>query len=165
MPTDVGRLIGIARKAERRAPMETLVRGVVTVDGGLAGDHRGSKYPKRRITVLSAQLWRAALSDLPDDAADLSWTARRANLLVDGVDLPRAPGGVLQIGPVVLEITGQTNPCKRMDEAYPGLLKALHPDWRGGVTCAVREGGEIVLQDAVRVVVRPPARQRPRLPG
>ncbi len=155
-----GRLIGIARKAERRAPVETLARGRITVGGGLDGDHRGPRYEARRITVIAREAWEGAVAELPADAAGLPWTARRANLLVEGVSLPRAVGGVIQVGPVVLEITGETNPCGRMDEAYPGLLKALHPEWRGGVTCRVREGGAIALGDAVEVLVAPVERSR-----
>jgi MOSC domain-containing protein YiiM len=159
-----GRLIGIARKSARLAPVETLDRGRITVDGGLEGDHRGPKYPLRRITVIAREDWEAAVAELPEDAANLPWTARRANLLVEGVRLPRAAGGVIQVGPVVLEITGETNPCGRMDEAYPGLLRALHPEWRGGVTCSVREGGEITLGDAVGILHAPVERTRV-LPG
>ena len=86
--------------------------------------------------------------------------SRRANLLVEGVELPRAKGGILRIGAVRLEVTGQTYPCVRMEEARPGLLKALAKDWRGGVTCRVLSGGQIALGDAVEVLVRPP-RGRP----
>jgi MOSC domain-containing protein YiiM len=94
---------------------------------------------------------------------ELPWTTRRANLLVEGVRLPRARGGILQIGPVKLEVTNQTVPCSRMDEAFGGLMKALYPEWRGGVTCAVLEGGDVALGDAVDVLVSPPEIV-PRLP-
>ncbi len=161
----VGRLVGIARKAERRAPMELIARGHISIAGGLSGDHRGPKHPKRRLTVMAEEAWAATLQVLPSEARHLPWTTRRANLLVAGVELPRAPGGVVQVGRVILEVTGQTYPCKRMDEAYPGLLKALAPAWRGGVTCAVREGGDIALGDAVGVLVRPDEVRAPRLPG
>ena len=41
--------------------------------------------------------------------------------LVEGVTLPRAKGGLIQVGPVHLEITNQTVPCRRMEEAQvPG---------------------------------------------
>jgi MOSC domain-containing protein YiiM len=159
-----GRLIGIARKAERRAPVELIERGRITVEAGLDGDWRGPKSEDRRVTVMTREGFEAALKELPADAATLTWTARRANLLVEGVRLPNAVGGVIQIGPVVLDITGETAPCSRMDEAYPGLLKALHPDWRGGVLCRVVEGGEIALGDAVEVLIAPAERTR-TLPG
>ncbi len=161
-----GRLTGIARRPCRRAPMEVLASGEVSTDGGLAGDHKGPKFPRRRITVLAIEDWEAALSDLADrgGSVGLSWTARRANLLVAGLRLPRAAGARIRVGAVLLEVTYPTQPCSRMNEVHPGLLAALHPDWRGGVTCAVLEGGRIAIGDRVAVVHAPPER-RVRLPG
>lgn len=159
MPTDpdtAGRLIGIARRAARLEPMQELQSGEVSVAAGLAGDHKGMKFPNRQITVLAVEAWREAARQAGEP--DLAWTARRANLLVQGVDLPRAAGGVLRINDVVLEVTSQTVPCKRMDDALNGLRKALHPDWRGGVTCRVLEGGRVTLDDRVEVLVSPPQR-------
>ena len=153
-----GTIIGIARRAAHRAPMETLEASQITVEAGLEGDSRGAKYPDRQITIMSREAWEAALADV--ERPDLPWTTRRANLLVEGVELPRAAGGVVRIGSVILDITGETNPCARMDEACPGLLKALHPDWRGGVTCSVVEGGPIALGDTVEVLISPEERRR-----
>lgn len=68
------------------------------------------------------------------------------------------------IGLVMLEIANQTVPCSRIDEACPGLRKALHPEWRGGVTCKVLKGGEIHIGDPVEVVVALPER-KVYLPG
>ena len=150
-------LIGIARRSGRRAPMEELRAGLITREAGLEGDSRGAKFLTRQITVLAREDWEAALLDLSDlmGPPDLPWTTRRANLFVEGLRLPRAKCGVLQIGPVVLEITGQTNPCHRMAEARKGLLSALHPEWRGGVTCRVRDGGAIALSDPVTILHAP----------
>lgn len=152
-----GRLIGIARRSGRRAPMEEMAAGVITGEAGLEGDSRGAKFPNRQITVLAREDWDAALLDVSDlmGSPDLPWTVRRANLYVEGVRLPRAKGGVLQIGQVVLLITGQTNPCHRMEEAHKGLLSALHPEWRGGVTCRVQTGGAIALGDAIEILHAP----------
>jgi len=165
--TTTGRLIGIARRPERRAPMEEIDAGEIGVESGLEGDHKGPKFPRRRITVLAIEDWRRALAELSDLAGPvpLPWTVRRANLLVEGVRLPRAAGAILEIGPVALEVTFPTQPCRRMDEAHPGLLKALHPDWRGGVTCRVLAGGHVRLGDVARVVSSPPERGRLRLPS
>ena len=37
-----------------------------------------------------------------------------------------------------------------MDESHPGLLKALDPEWRGGVYGEVLDGGEITLGAEIR---------------
>jgi MOSC domain-containing protein YiiM len=60
----------------------------------------------RQITVLAREAWEAAAARIGDPG--LPWTARRANLLVEGVELPRAKGGLIGVGPVRLEVTGQT---------------------------------------------------------
>lgn len=161
-----GRLIGIARRAARRAPMETVESVEIGANAGVEGDHKGAKFPRRGVTVLAREAWEAALADLArsGNADDLAWTARRANLLVEGVELPRALGGIVRVGAVVLEVTYPTTPCQRMDEAREGLMRALYPDWRGGVTCRVLEGGRVALDDAVAVLVAPPERKI-RLPG
>lgn len=160
-----GRLIGIARRSAHRAPMEEVSSGTITLEAGLIGDHKGLKFPKRAITVLAKEDWLKALAELESQSAQrLNWTARRANLFVEGIVLPKGRGGVLRVGPVLLEVTYPTQPCQRMDEAHPGLLKALHPDWRGGVTCRVLEPGAIRLGDAVEVVADA-VTSSPRLPG
>ena len=145
-----GRLIGIARRDAKRAPMEELERVRIEAGGGLDGDWR-ARLRNRGVTVIAREAWEAALVDL-GDAGDLPWTTRRANLLVENVDLPREPGRLLQVGGVVLRITGETDPCKRMEEQRAGLLAALTPDWRGGVTCYVVEGNDVALGDDVAVV-------------
>lgn len=155
-------MIGIARRAKRRAAMQQCTEGVITVNAGLEGDFKGAKYPRRQITVLSQEDWAAALDELGH--ATLPWTARRANLLVAGVRLPRGIGSILKVGAVHLEVTGQTYPCGRMEEVCPGLLSALAKDWRGGVTTRVLGGGAIAVGDPVDVLADLPD-IRPRLPG
>ena len=158
-----GQLAGIARRDRRRAPMQEITSARISTEAGLEGDFKGSKYPFRHITVLAREDWEEALAEL--GARNLPWTTRRANLLVVGTALPRAKGGLLRVGPVLLEVTGQTYPCARMDEARQGLLKVLGKTWRGGVTCRVLEGGPVAIGDAVDVPLNPPPERLPQLPG
>ncbi|MEQ1648396.1 MAG: MOSC domain-containing protein [Hyphomicrobiaceae bacterium] len=166
--TQTSTLIGIALKAKSRAPMETRDHGRISIERGLDGDARGAKYPSRQITILAIEDWQRTLADLPAAAdllsplaltiADLPWTTRRANLLVQGLRLPRAKGAKISVGPVILEVTGQTYPCNRMESARQGLLSALAPDWRGGVTCRVVSGGPVALGDPAQILSTPPER-------
>lgn len=141
----MGRLEGIARRDRKRAPMETLERAEISAETGVALDFRG-KPGERQVTVISAAAWRAACAEL---GREIPWTTRRANLLVDGVELPRTIGSIIRIGQVRLLVTGEVDPCSRMDEQCAGLTNALKPDWRGGVSCTVLEGGSVSLGGAV----------------
>jgi MOSC domain-containing protein YiiM len=157
-----GTLIGIARRNKSRAPMEELSHVWLSPDVGVQGDSKGTKFPKRQVTLLSRELWEAALFTLGNP--DLHWIARRSNFLVEGLHLPRGPGSLIRVGPVTLEVTAQTTPCARMDEMWSGLRQALAPDWRGGVTARVTECGTVTLGDPVSVL-REVAPHKVHLPG
>jgi len=76
---------------------------------------------------------------------------RRANLCVDAMS-PDADGigRKMYIGDdVILQITGETAPCARMDKVHQGLKVALTPGWRGGITCRVIHGGTVQLNDEI----------------
>lgn len=141
----MGTLTGIARREKKRAPMETLQRAEISKETGVAEDSRG-KPGKRQVTVIAAAAWRDTCREL---GQEIPWTTRRANLLVEGVDLPETTGGVIRIGPVKLLVNGEVDPCSRMDEQYSGLTRALQPAWRGGVACTVLEAGHVALGDRV----------------
>ncbi|WP_405232195.1 MOSC domain-containing protein [Lentisalinibacter salinarum] len=140
-----GRLIGIARRERKRAPMEVLEHARVDTAGGVAGDFRG-RPGRRQVTVLTAPGWNDACREF---GRELPWTTRRANLFVDGILLAETAGRRLVIGSLILEITGELDPCSRMEEAGEGLQQALVTEWRGGVTCRVLAGGEIGVGDTV----------------
>jgi MOSC domain-containing protein YiiM len=141
----MGRLTGIARRDRKRAPMQILERADISTETGVALDFRGSPGP-RQVTVISARAWKDACGELQKE---IPWTTRRANLLVDDFELPRSIGAILKVGEVRLRITGEVDPCSRMEEQCPGLKQALQPEWRGGVSCTVLEGGAIALGDEV----------------
>jgi MOSC domain-containing protein YiiM len=149
----VGRLAGIARHGRSRGPIEVIDTVHVSVEAGLAGDFRGAVKPggkgKRQVSLIEAGDWAAAMADL---RTDLDWSARRANLLVEGFDLPQTPGAVIAIGEDVrLEITVECDPCSRMEEIAAGLKAALTPDWRGGALARVLRGGDIAVGDEIRI--------------
>jgi MOSC domain-containing protein YiiM len=123
--------------------MELLTRTVIAPGTGLEGDSRG-RMAGRNVSILSEGAWIAACRDL---STDVPWTYRRANLLIRGLDLEETAGRRLRVGPVVLEVTRECDPCNRMEEQKAGLRAALTPDWRGGIVCSVIVGGEVVLGD------------------
>ena len=134
-------LIGIAVRPEKTRDINELDSVDISKTEGLTGDKR-SRPGKRQVTLMSKKSWDIACGELD---IILPWTTRRANLLVDDLPLKETTGQFIHCGELVLEITGETDPCKLMETAQPGLLKALMPDWRGGVTCRVLHGGSVVI--------------------
>lgn len=133
--------------------MEVLEHVHISREGGLQGDFRGAIRPggkdKRQVSLIEAGDWLAAIEEL---GTVVEWQERRANLLVDGIDLPQRPGAVVRIGSDVrLEITCECDPCSRMDAIAPGLKAVLTPDWRGGALARVLEGGDIRVGDTVMI--------------
>ena len=150
-----GKLAGIARHARPKGAMETLERVAVTRAEGVHGDFRGglaSSRPghRRQVSLIEAEGVSAAMAE---SGAGLAWSDCRRNLLVQGLRLPREEGLRVQIGDrLVLEVTGECDPCERMDALHEGLRAALTPDWRGGFLARVVEDGEIALGDAIRIL-------------
>ena len=133
--------------------MECLERVSVTRDRGVDGDCRGLVSPgksgRRQISLIEAESWAAALADL---GQEVPWQERRANLLVEGLRLPREAGRIIAIGASLrIETTCECDPCARMDAIVPGLKAALLPDWRGGILGRVIADGDIALGDEVRI--------------
>ncbi|WP_093064011.1 MOSC domain-containing protein [Sphingomonas sp. OV641] len=148
----IGRLAGIARHAFPKSPIEVIEAANVTLEGGIAGDYRGAmkgKPYKRQVTLIERGDWEAAMDDV---GHAIPWQERRANLLVEGLDLPQVAGARLRIGAdVILEITRETDPCERMEALAEGLKAALASDWRGGVCTKVVQGGHIAVGDEIRI--------------
>lgn len=120
--------------------MDAAEQAELVAGRGLKGD--ATQGGRRQVTVLSLDRWRertAALPGPPDPAI------RRANLLVEGIDLEHSRGRVLRIGEARIRIFGETRPCRQMDEACPGLQAALDPAWAGGAF------GEVVGDGAIAV--------------
>ncbi len=91
-----GTLLDIAIKPTSHQPMIDLSEGVVTLDGGLTGDARG-RTRRRQITIVAREAWAEACDAL---GTEVPWTARRANLLVEGFNFENTKGRILQVGPV-----------------------------------------------------------------
>ncbi len=133
-------LLGIWVKRVHRGPMDAVPAATLVAGRGLTGD--ATQGGRRQVTIMSRHRWTALTAHLPGPPDP---AIRRANLLVDDLDLTNGRGRVLRIGDARIRIFGETRPCRQMDEACPGLQAALAPAWGGGAF------GEVLCGGAIRV--------------
>lgn len=141
---------GIAVKTARRAPLVEVAEAEAVEGGGITADLPVS--PKRGITLLDLSAWKETCREIGED---LPWTTRRANVLVEGIDLQSLIGKTVRLGGVELAVGGETDPCSRMREFHPDLEERLKPHCRGGVYGRVVRGGVFRVGDSLEVVSDP----------
>ena len=117
----------------------TLVEGKGVEGSANFGSHR-------QVTVIALERWLEIMAELD---AEVDPSARRAELLVSGLDLELSRDRLLEIGGCLLRIGGEVRPCERMDEAFRGLREAMAPRWGGGAWGEVLRGGTIAVGDPV----------------
>lgn len=145
----MGKIIGIATREKTKARMDELSAAKVTFAHGVGQDSRGKKQNHRQVTVMSLENWHSTCKEL---GQEIPWTTRRANILIEGIELKNTTGSHLRIGTTLVEITGELEPCNRMDEQFQGLTQILSSEWRGGVTCRLIEEGEVHVNDKVELI-------------
>jgi MOSC domain-containing protein YiiM len=134
-------------KRAHRGLMDPAVNATLIAGRGIVGN--ADQGGRRQVTLLDLARWHELMDSL---GADLQTSARRANLVIDSLDLFDSRGKTLRIGAARLHFMGETRPCERMEEALPGLRAAMRERWGGGAYAEVVEGGEISVGDAVEWV-------------
>ena len=140
----VGRLEAIWIKRAHRGPMDPVTRGTLVASRGLKGN--ADQGRRRQVTIIAQEKWADLVREL---GASISPSARRANLMISGIELAHSRHRILRIGGTRLRIGGETKPCERMDEAFDGLRLAMASDGGGGVYAEVLEDGDIAVGDEV----------------
>lgn len=140
----MGRLETIWVKRGSRAPMDAVADATLEEGVGVVGN--ADVGGARQVTIVDRARWAEACRTL---GVDLDPALRRANLLVDGVELEGSRGRALRVGAAVVRIRGETVPCRLMDEQHRGLQEALRPRWGGGAYGTVERGGTVRVGDAV----------------
>lgn len=140
----MGKLLTIFAREKWGGEMRSLDEGNLVKGKGLTEDV--SFGGRRQVTIIEREKWHAVTEKLN---ADLPPESRRANLMIEGVNLEETKGRILKIGACRIQISGETKPCAAMDERFSGLKNALKPNWNGGAFGNVVEGGKISVGDEV----------------
>jgi len=135
-------LVAIWIKRAHRGPMDRVERAELVPGRGVRGS--ADQGGRRQISIISEEAWNDAVREL---GIDVDPSARRANVMVRGIDLEEARGKLLRLGACLVRLGGEVRPCERMDEAAAGLRNALRPHWRGGAFGEIVEGGAIAVGD------------------
>lgn len=131
-------------KRSKRGPMDPAEQAVLVANKGIVGN--ANQRGRRQVVLLAEEGWADAVAEL---GSPVDPSQRRANLLVSGINFEGTRGKTLRVGGCRLRIWMECQPCERMDEAHPGLQKALRPHWRAGACAEIVEGGEIRLGDPI----------------
>ena len=140
-----GRVEAIWLKRAKRSLMDRVEQAEMVAGRGLVGN--ANQGGRRQITVIDAAVWERVMREL---GATVDPSARRANIMVRGVDLANSRGRILQLGECRVRIFNETKPCERMDEVLPGLKAALYANWGGGAFGQVINGGTVWVGAVVR---------------
>jgi MOSC domain-containing protein YiiM len=138
----VGRIEQILVKRMKRGPMDAVDSATLIEGRGIAGN--ANQGGQRQVTLLSIERWTELMSGL---GADLEPDARRANVVVSGIDLHETRGRVLRLGTCRVVIRGETRPCEQMEDVLAGLQSAMRDRWAGGAFGEVVQGGAIAVGD------------------
>jgi MOSC domain-containing protein YiiM len=142
-----GEVVILWLKRFKRGPMDRVLFAEAVAGRGLRGN--ANQGGKRQITLIDEARWKEACDEV---GVDVDPSARRANVMLRGVDLENSRGRLLRIGGCVVRIYNETRPCERMEEAQRGLRTALGTRWRGGVYGEIVEGGVIRLGEVASYV-------------
>lgn len=137
-------LLAIFLKRAHGGPMDRQAEAELLPGKGLEGN--ADRGGRRQVTLVSAERWSELMQEV---GAPLGFEARRANLVISGIDLENTRGRILRIGSSRLRIGGETRPCEQMEDAAAGLQKAMRERWGGGAFAEVLSGGPISVGDAV----------------
>ena len=141
---DEGRLEAIWIKRMKRGPMDPVPVANLVAGRGIEGN--ANQGGKRQVTLIEQEMWEEIMRGL---GASVSPSARRANLMLNGIRLAESSGRVLRVGTCRIRIYGETRPCYKMDEAHMGLQEAMKPNWGGGAFGEVLDDGRIEVGDSV----------------
>lgn len=142
-----GEVVRMWLKRFKGGPMDPVMFAEAVAGRGLVGNK--DQGGKRQVTIIDEKKWKDACAEL---GVDVDPSARRANVMLRGIELEQMRGKLLRIGGCIIQIYNETRPCEQMDDAQEGLRNALKPHWRAGAYGEIVEGGMVQIGDSARWV-------------
>jgi len=142
-----GTVLALALRPIKSTAMALCATLTLSPDEGVIGDHGTSL--RRQVTILDIASWNAACGDVD---ISLPWTSRRANILVENLDLKSLVGQTIRIGTALAKVRGEVVPCYVMDAAHLGLKDAMKSEWRGGVFAQILQRGTVKIDDKITLI-------------
>lgn len=144
-----GRVAWLGIRPERHEPVFVVDSVDVSQKKGIAGDHYSGHSGSRHVTLIQAEHLSVVAALTGRD--ELNPALLRRNMVVSGLNLLALKDHQIQIGEVILEITGQCHPCSKMETALgPGGYNAMRG--HGGMTAKVIWDGVIRVGDEIHVI-------------
>lgn len=138
----------IGLRTARDQPMQVVDAVEVQPGAGLQGDRYAGSSGKRAVTLIQAEHLPVIAALCGRGALDPAMLRR--NLVISGIPLIALKDRRFRVGNVVLEGSGECDPCSRMEDALgPGGFNAMCG--HGGLTARVINAGTIRVGDAVMV--------------
>ena len=146
MSTSVPHVVALHVAKGTRLPMRAVDAVKVETQAGIVGDrYHGSRHRQVSVQSLDALAAAEAAYDAPVPAH-----LTRRNVTISHGEVPRDPGSLIRLGPVLLEVVRVAAPCKLLDDTIGrGAQEALRR--RGGSICRVLEGGHLAVGDPVEL--------------
>ena len=143
----LGSIISMRLCVGSRDPMKEVNEATFITGQGMEGDRHlrsDGRRSNRQVLIMDSE----TLSHF-----DLLPGQVRENVTVEGLDFSSISAGdkVSLGGDVILEITGDCEPCARMDELRPGLRNEI--DGKRGLLAFVEKGGVVSVGAEVGVNV------------
>ena len=146
-PLRTGRVVWIGRRPARRMPMERLEQAMLDPLTGLEGDHYGNRGTRSRQVTLIGEEALAAIAAFVGREAVPPELLRR-NIVIAGINPYALKAHTVRLGEAVLAVTGECQPCSRMEEVLgPGGYNAVRG--HGGLTARIVTGGTMRVGDPV----------------
>lgn len=158
---NLGRLVWIGLRPQRRAGMVVVTEVLADPQAGLEGDRYQGRSRKRQVTLIQHE-HLTVISSFTNDT--VTPELLRRNLVISGINLLALKNHCFRIGSVVFKATGLCHPCSRMEQVLGrGGYNAMRG--HGGLVASIVQGGRLKVGDNVVPLLEDSTNSLPSIPS